>query len=145
MPINSYKLGPGTLTLGSGPLDVSAQVRACRVVPSENVETEEAVPVLTGEELPAEETATYTYTLEATLLQDLAAAGVVDYSWTTRGQWVAFRFVPSTAAGREVEGEVRVVPIAIGGDVRSRPTSDIQWRCRGAAGAADPAFGAAGP
>lgn len=140
MAVKSYKLGPGTLTLGAAPLDVSGQVRSCRVNPSENVTTTEAVPVLTGEELPAEDEVTYTSTLEVTLLQDLTAAGIVDYSWTNAGDEVPFSFVPSTVEGREVSGTVRVVPIAIGGDVRTRPTSDFTWTITDVGGL--PTFGA---
>lgn len=128
MPIQSYKLGPGTLTFGTSPLDVSCQVTACAVVPTENVSTTEAVPVLCGEELPAEDTVTMTYALTATLIQDLAAAGVVDWSWTNEGTLQDFVFVPNTAAGRQVTGQARVVPLTIGGEVGgSRPTSDLSW------------------
>lgn len=138
MPIQSYKLGPGTLTLGETPLDISCQITAGRVVPAENVATTEAVPVLCGEELPAEDDVTYTYTLEATLFQDLAAAGVIDWSWTNKGTPQPFTFVPTSVQARQVTGTVRVVPIAIGGEVKTRPTSDIAWACVGD----DPVFGA---
>lgn len=140
MPIQSYKLGPGTLTLGAaGVMDVSCQITSGRVVPEEVVNTTDAVPVLCGEELPAEDTVSYTYALEATLLQDLAAAGVVDWSWTNKGTEQPFEFIPNTVAARKVTGTVRVIPIAIGGEVGgARPTSDIAWKCTGA----EPVFGA---
>lgn len=139
MPIQSYKLGPGTLKLGPavGGLDVSCQVRTCRVVPSENVTTTDDIPVLCGETLKGDSTATYTYVLEGTLLQDLAAAGVVDYSWTNKGAAIAFEFIPSTATARKVTGTVRMAPLAIGGDVNTRPTSDFSWACT-----VDPVFAA---
>lgn len=127
MAIQSYKPGPGTLTLGSGPLDVSAQVTACVVEPAENIESSDAIAVLSGEELPAEDTTSLTFTLKATLLQDLAAAGVVDFSWVNAGDEVAFTFVPNTVVDRQVQGTVRVVPITIGGPVKERATSDISW------------------
>jgi hypothetical protein len=107
-------------------------------VPSENVESSDAVPVLSGEELPAEETASVSFVLNATLLQDLAAAGVVDYSWTNSGDEVAFVFIPNTVLDRQVAGTARVVPITIGGEAKTRPTSDISWACIGT-----PVFGAA--
>ena len=56
--VNSYKMGPGTLTLGSSPLDVSAQVTSCKVAASENVSSEDAIPVLSGDEIPGEEDVT---------------------------------------------------------------------------------------
>jgi hypothetical protein len=125
MTILSYKLGPGTLTLGTGPLDASAQVTAIRVVPEESVETAEAVDVLSGEQLAEEETASYKYKLTATFLQDtLAAAGLVAYTWDNAGASVPFKFAPNTPLDRQITGTLRVVPLEIGGDVKKRNTSD---------------------
>lgn len=139
MPIVSHKLGPGTLELGSGPLDVSIQVTSCKVTPSENVDTSDPVPVLSGDELAADEDVTFTYVLEGSFLQDLVAAGVVDWSWTNAGTEQAFVFVPNTAAGRQVSGTLKPVPLTIGGDeVKARMGSDFTWRIVGT-----PTFGAA--
>lgn len=141
MPIKSVVLGPGTLTLGTGPLDVSAQLTSCRVNPSENVTTGDAVKVLSGEELQADESVDFTYTLEGNLLQDLDAAGVVDWSWAEAGTEQEFTFVPNTAEGRQVSGILKPVPLAIGGDeVERRMASDFTWRCVGT-----PIFGAVAP
>jgi hypothetical protein len=125
MTILSHKLGPGTLTLGAGPLDASAQVTACAIEPEESVETTEAIDVLSGEQLAAEETASYKYKLTATFLQDtLVAAGLIDYTWDNAGATVAFTFIPNTTLTQKVTGSLRVVPIKIGGDVKKRNTSD---------------------
>ena len=138
MPISSYKMGPGSFTIGAAPLDVSCQVTSLVVTPTENVTTEDAVHVLCGDVLPASDTADYTFTVSGTVLQDLAASGIVDYTWTNMGDEVPFEFVPSTADARSVTGTCRVVPLTIGGDVSSRPTSDFEWACIGT-----PVFGAA--
>lgn len=132
MAISSFKLGPGTLTLGAGPLDVSAQVTKGLIEWSEAVTNAEAIPVLSGEEIPAEEDATYTAKLSCTFVQDtLAAGGLIAYSWTNKGAEVPFRFVPNDALEREVTGDLRVHPINIGGDVRARNTSDVSFACIG--------------
>jgi hypothetical protein len=126
MAIKSFKMGPGTLKFGTGGTqDASCQVRSCRVVPSENVDTTDDLIMLCGETLKGDQTVTYTYTLEATLLQDIDAAGIVAYSWTNKGVDVAVEFIPNTASLRKVTGTVRMAPIAIGGDSNTRPTSDI--------------------
>lgn len=138
MPINAYKVGPGLFTLGVTPLDVSCQVTSLTITPTENVETEEAIHALCGDDLPQSETATYTYRASGTLLQDLAAAGVVDYTWTNEGAEVPFTYVPNTVVDRAVTGTVRVIPLAIGGDVTARATSDFDWACIG-----KPVFGPA--
>lgn len=129
MAISTYKPGPGLLTLGAGPLDASAQVTACAIEPEESVETEAAVDVLDGTELPEEETATYKYKLTASFLQDaLTAGGLVEYTWDNAGVTVPFDFVPNDALAQKVTGELRVIPLKIGGEVKKRATSD--WSVR---------------
>ena len=135
--IQSYKPGPGTLTIGVAPLDVSCQVTAMAVEPTENVTAADVVDVLCGETLTGDESVTVSYRLKGNLLQDLAAAGVIDYSWVNASDVVPFAFVPSTALGREVAGNVRVVPLKIGGEVKVRATSDLDWAVIGT-----PTFGA---
>jgi hypothetical protein len=132
MPINSYKLGPGTLTLGAGALEVSAQVTACVVSWEENLETTPAIPVLSGEEIAEEDEATYKAKLEVTFLQDLAVAGVVDWSWTNKGTEQPFDYVPNTVTDRAVNGVLVPTPLAVGGsEMKKRPTSDATWRIIG--------------
>lgn len=128
MPIQSYKMGPGLLTFGVGGAQAaSAQVTKCTVSASESVKSTDAIPVLSGDELAAQETASLSWKLDATVVQDIQAAGLVDYTWTNAGDEVPFAFVPSTAEDRQVSGTVRIVPIAIGGDVTVRNTSDLSW------------------
>lgn len=137
MPVVSQKLGPGTFSLGAGPLELSCQLSQCSINPTENVTTNEAIPMLCGDDLAAEDEFDYTFTVSGTILQDLTAAGVVDYTWTHMGEEVAFTFVPNTVAARQVEGTCRVVPLTIGGEVKKRNTSDFEWAIIGT-----PVFGA---
>lgn len=140
MPIKTFKMGPGTLKLGvAGATDASAQITNARVEWDESVTSTDAVPVLDGQELAGEDEATYAATLAGNVVQDIDAAGLVAWSWTNKGQVVDFEFVPNTVEGRAVTGQVRVVPITLGGDVKQRPRSDISWSCIG-----DPELGAAG-
>lgn len=125
MTILSHKLGPGVLTIGAGPLDVSAQVTKCIISPEESVDTVDAIDVLSGEQLAAEDTASLKWKLDATFLQDdLAVANFVAYTWTNALTNVAFKFIPNNSITRKVTGTLRVVPLAIGGDVKKRNTSD---------------------
>lgn len=138
MAIASYKMGPGTLTFGVGGAQVAtAQVTKCQVTPSESVKSTDAVPTLSGEELPAEETAELSYKLDASVIQDIQAAGLVAYTWDNAGQEVPFAFAPNNVEDRQVTGTVRIVPLTIGGDVGSRNTADLSWSCIGT-----PALGA---
>lgn len=121
--IKSYKMGPGSLTFGAQA--ASAQITNCRVVPSENVKTTDAIPVLSGEELPQQDVVSLSWTLEGTVIQDIDTGDLVAYTWTNASDEVAFVFTPSTAEGRKVTGTVRLVPLTIGGDVELRNTADF--------------------
>lgn len=134
MPISARKLGPGTLTLGAGAIAPSAQLRACKVTPAESVEAGEKIKTLTHETLEAADTVTIDYTMSGTFLQDdPGAASIVDYTWDNAGEEVAFVFSPHTAAGREVNGTVRIVPLIVGGDdPDAYMESDFTWVCTGA-------------
>jgi hypothetical protein len=128
MVIKFYECDNGTLILGTGPLNVSAQVRACRVTCSENVTRTDAKKVLSGEELPATERASYTFQLTGTLLQDPEAAGVVDWSWDEKGTEQNFVFSPNDSEDRGVQGILRPIPLDFGGDVGdTSPESDFTW------------------
>lgn len=129
MAVQSFKMGPGTLKLDtSGTLDVSCQVVSCVVSCEENVDAGDDVDLLCGEVLEGDEDVTYSWTLEATLVQDIAAAGVVDWSWTNKGVEKTFEFIPNTAGARKITGTIVPVPISVGGEAKTRPTSDISWR-----------------
>lgn len=137
MPIKRYTVGDGSLTIGSAPLDITAQVTSMRVEWSENVTSSDSVFVLSGEETGSEDEVSYTAQLAGNVVQDIDAAGLVEYSWTNKGTEVPFVFVPNTSKGREVTGVLRVSPVTLGGDVRDRtPRSDISWACIG-----DPVLG----
>lgn len=144
MPVKSYVLGPGTLELGTDPadLDVSAQVRSMLVRATERVTRVEPIPVLSGEELAGTETVAHDFTLVGNVIQDPTVGGMVDFTWTHRGEPVACRFVPSTSAGRVVTGTVVPVPLDFGGDVdrTTRPEAAISWRFT-----EDPDLGALAP
>lgn len=125
MPVKAQTMGPGTLTIGSvgSPLDLTAQVTACKVTPS--ADAEDSVTTLSGETLAGERS--YTWALSGTLIQDLTEEGMFDYTWANKGSQVPFSFTPSTAAGRTITGTVIVDPLELGGDVKTKNTTDFEW------------------
>jgi hypothetical protein len=133
-----YKLGPGTLTLGTAPDDeeFSMQLTVCAVEPSENVTEGDDLNLLDGTTLNGDDTATLSYVLSGTAVQDLLDNGFTAYTWANKGDEVAFEFVPVTARVASVTGTVRLVPLKIGGDVKTRNTADFSFACTGA----DPVF-----
>jgi hypothetical protein len=133
MPITADKLGDGTLTLGSGPLDASLQVKGCKVTASEVVESSDAVKVLGGGALEGAESVTFTYALEGTILQDLIPGGVVAWSWANKGTPQAFTFTPKDTRDATVTGILKPVPLQIGADEVDADYMDaaFTWRCVG--------------
>lgn len=131
MTVQSYTMGPGTLTLGAGPLEVSAQVKSFRVECTENVKSTDPVPMLSGDELAVADVVTRAWKVSGKIQQDLAAAGVVAYTWDNAGDVVAFVFVPNTVKDRKVTGVCRLVPITVGGDAKTQPDADISWTAGG--------------
>jgi hypothetical protein len=141
MTIKSYKMGPGSLQLGAGGtlLAVAPQVRAFTVKAAERLTRTDPVPVLSGEELAAEEDVDYDWTVTGTFIQDIEANGVLDWSWTNKGTPQAFTFIPNTAKARKVTGTLVPIPLDVGGDVdlTKRPEVSFTWRLT-----ADPVMGA---
>jgi hypothetical protein len=127
MAVQSYVMGPGLFSLGAGPLAVEAQVASLTVTDTEKVKTTDPEPMLSGDELTTPDVVTMEWKLAGKIVQDLAAAGVVTYTWTNTGDEVAFSFTPNTVTDRKVTGIVRLVPLAIGGDPKTRPKSDFTW------------------
>lgn len=125
LTVKTYTVGPGVLTIGEvgTPLDLSAQVKSVKVTPKVNKEDD--TPVLSGATLEGDRT--YDWTLSATLLQDLSDGGLIEYSWANAGTEVPFTFTPSTAAGKAVTGTLVVDPVELGGDAKTKPTSDVEW------------------
>lgn len=135
MTINTITIGPGELTLGTGPLAVSGQITNCRIEVSENVTSNNTDPikVLSGETLAGaeDESISFSYVLAGTMLQDLLADGVAAWSWANKGTEQAFTFTPNNALAASFEGIVKPVPLNVGGDVGPNPTVDFSWRGKG--------------
>jgi hypothetical protein len=129
MAIRSYKMGPGTVKLGAaGAFNASSQVNSCVVQFSEEVDSTDAIPVITGEEIAEEQTMTYPWSVAFNTVQDLEAVGLVAWSWTNAGTEQAFEFIPNTVGARKVTGTIIVVPINLGGTSKERPRSDVTMR-----------------
>jgi hypothetical protein len=130
MTINSTKIGPGVLSFAATAFQ--AQCRSAVLQVTEVVDSTEKVDVLSGETLAQQDTATYTYALALTFLQDLgqpAASGIVGYSWANAGQTKSVIYTPSNAAAAGTKTwtmNVRVVPLNVGGDVQAQAAqSDV--------------------
>ena len=115
-------LGPGSLIFGAtgSEHNISAQVTAAKI--TWDVDAEDSMPVLSGGVIAGERN--YTAKLEITAAPDLAADGLVDWSWTHKGTEQPVVFIPNAATAAEFAGTVLIDPIEYGGDVKKRNTSD---------------------
>lgn len=129
MPAKTFKMGPGTLILGETgtTLDLSCQLTSTLV--KWDKDKDDDLNTLCGDTVPGD--TIYTAQLSGTVLQDLSTAGVIEFTWTNKGTQMPFKFVPNTAEGKQVSGIVTIDPVDVGGDTKTRPTSDFEWDCVG--------------
>jgi len=125
MPVKSDKLGPGTLSIGETGTEeqFAAQLTACSVDPS--TDEEDAIPVLSGEEIAGDETDSAELT--GTLLQSYDAQSLLLWAHTHKGEQLPFTFTPNNDGALQVSGTVKIRRIKIGGDVKTRNTSDFTF------------------
>lgn len=126
MPSRPIAVGPGTLTIGvAGTMkDLSARVTSVKLVPS--VDTDDAVNVLSGDTYPGDRTETWAIT--GTILQDLGTVeATTAFLFEHRGEQMPFELVPNAEAGIPFAGNLVVEAIEMGGDVKTRPTSDFEF------------------
>jgi hypothetical protein len=136
MPVKTHKMGPGLLSIGSAgtSLDITAQLTSALV--KWKADAGDSTETLSGDTVGGDRT--YTAQLTFTAYQDdLAAGGLVDYTWAHKGEEVPFTFEPQSALERGVTGVVTIDPLDIGGDVGKKNTSDASWDCVGEPALAD--------
>lgn len=118
------RLGAGTLTLGSGPLDVSAQIKGITVFCE--VDQDDPIFVLSGDLVQDPET--YTWKVRGTCLLDPDTGGIGEYCEDNAGTSVAFALTTATSGGVSVSGNVYVQPLSIGADEYGvLLESDFEW------------------
>lgn len=134
MTVETMTMGPGTLTVGDVGDITSLSSQVTSVTLSPNVDVGDPINVLSGESAPGDRDETWTLT--GTLVQDLGAGvagadSVVEFLFNNAGTLLPFVFVPSTAKGRQISGNLTVEAVDIGGDAKTKPTSDFEWQVSG--------------
>lgn len=126
MTVNTMTIGPGTLTIGTDD-DLTIFSHQCTSATlSPSVDIGDALNVLSGETVPGDRTETFV--LKGTLAQDFGVTeGTTEWLWVHRGEIHDFVYAPSTAGGREITGQLTVEAIDIGGDVKTKGTSDFEF------------------
>jgi len=130
MPAKVTKFGPGTISVGEvgAPVDFSCQVINALI--EWDKDKDDDVTVLCGDVVAG--ASTYTATLSGTLFQDLEASGILEFSWTHKGETVPFAFTPNTANGSTVEGDLIIDPVPFGSDeAKANMQGDFTWNLVG--------------
>lgn len=124
MAPSTTRLGTGTLTLGSGPLDVSAQVKSITVFCE--VDQDDPVYVLSGDLV--QDPAIYTWKVRGTVLLDPGTGGIGELCEDNAGTSTAFSLTTNTTGGVTVAGNVYPQPLDIGADEYGNLLeSDFEW------------------
>lgn len=127
--MGSYKTGPGSLVLGApgSTEEFNAQVASCSV--EWDVDSDDDIPLLSGATLAGDDE--YTAVLTGEMAQDIGVDGINSYTWEHKGEVVPFVFIPNSTIDRQVTGEVKILPLTVGGEVKKRAMSDFEWGCVG--------------
>lgn len=122
-------LGPGTLTFGeSGEArQFAAHTTATSLVPSYS--DGDVLNLLDGsQEREADEE---TWSLEGTIRQQLEADALEDWCLTNAGSEMTFTFKPVSSVTKSYTGKVTIRAVNIGGDVKTKNTSDFAFPLTG--------------
>lgn len=120
----AHKLGPGRLTFGETgePSEWGAQVTAAALEPE--VDEGDELLFLDGSEDTEE---TESYALTGTVAQSYDASSLLLWAHENKGQTLPFTFKPREDQALTVTGQVKVRALKIGGDVKTKNTSDFSF------------------
>lgn len=125
MAVVAHKLGPGHLTFGEAATEKEFGM-SCPEVSLEPVADDgDTIVVLSGDELhddPDE-----TFTLTGTVYQEFSMDSLVIWAKENSGVVMPFVFVPASSGSLQITGRVKIKPVRIGGEVRTRNTSDFSF------------------
>lgn len=125
MAVTAHKLGPGTLTFGeTGTLrEFQSQITNARWTPS--VDQEDPIPVLSGEEIADDPD--FTSVVAGTFLQEYGSEALVKWCYDNKGTVLPFVFKPRDDSALSINGQCQILPVEVGGDVKTRNTTDFEF------------------
>ncbi|MDO5618022.1 hypothetical protein [Kocuria sp.] len=118
------KLGPGILEIGAtGTLQQFAG-RTTKVELTPEIDEGDALPYLDGTE---EQDETEKWTLSGEFVQSFATGDLSVWCNTNKGKQLPFTFVPSQAGKVQAKGTLTVRPVKIGGDVKTKASTEFEF------------------
>lgn len=130
MSVTVTTLGPGTVEVGTAPLDFTCEVVGAKITHEYEEQTARRVR-LCGQAIEATEKRVDGFA--ASVENDLSAAGLYAYTQANDMTVQPLKFTPNNASGAKWEGQVVVkLPGEIGADEFGEPiVSDIEWTAAG--------------
>ena len=118
-------LGPGTLTLGATgtTYQFAAHTTATTLTPSYS--DGDVLDLLDGSQ--EREQDEETWTLDGTIRQQLEVDAIEDWCLEHAGEEVPFEFTPVNSVSKSYTGTCRIRAVNIGGDVKTKNTSDFSF------------------
>lgn len=122
-------LGPGVLTFGATGTtqQFAAHTTATSLVPSYS--DGDVLNLLDGNQ--EREQDEETWTIEGTIRQSLELDALEDWCLKNAGKEMPFTFSPNTDVAKSYKGTARIRAVNIGGDVKSKNTSDFSFPLNG--------------
>jgi len=118
------KLGPGLLTLGETGTSKEFGTQVSEATLSPEYDSDDPISVLSGDEYAGDETEAWT--LAVVLYQDYTAESLHLWLYQNAGEELPFTFVPSKAGAIQAQGVAKIRAASIGGEVKTRNTSDLE-------------------
>lgn len=122
--VPAHTLGAGSLLIGDEPGKEFA-VACTKATLEPKADSEDDQYVLSGDVISGEDT--FTWSLNTTLFQSYDVDSLTDYLFDNRGKIVPFTYTPSNKHARAWTGNLKIRPMAVGGDVKTRNTSDVEF------------------
>lgn len=123
--VKAHKLGPGSLKLGATGSEIELAIGLREAAVEPDFKEDDSIPVLSGEELAGE--AEESAKLTGKILQQYDLDSAIVWAQMNNGKQVPFTFRPDNDKDLGVKGIVTVRRLTIGGKVKERNESDIEW------------------
>lgn len=128
--LKAQKLGPGSLIIGDtgSTTEFAPRCKSVAIEPETDQEDDEFAldwGTIEGD-------TTDTANLTGTLWQTYDSTALIKWAHDNHLKVLPFEFIPDAGTGAwKVTGKVQITRIAIGGDAKTRNTSDFEWKIIG--------------
>jgi len=125
MVAKAHTLGPGSLKFGETASLREIAQQLTKMLLDPNTTEEDGIAVLSGETVAGEQSTAWA--LKGTVNQDYDIASFEIWCLEHTGETIPFVFTPNNDHASVWVGSARIRPIAVGGEVKKKNTSDFEF------------------